>query len=338
MLADIMNESPDSLQQLAIDVLGGYAINPGRITVIQSGGIKAVWKVEAPEGLLCLKRLKQARDKAEFSVNAQIHIKNAGGRVPAILPDRQGQVLTEHDGQLFVLYEWLEGKDLDFMNPQDLPDSVRGLAEFHLASKGYLPPEGARTSSKLGKWPEQYLSMRNRMAAWKEIAAQNAGIQSHAAYSKHVDSMLSLADMALGLLAESGYSELTALDSPSIVLCHQDYGRGNSLLTASGAAVLDLDGVTYDLPSRDLRKIIGKLSERMGRWDADLIRNVLGLYEQVNKLTPDELDVLYVDLLFPHWFFGLVKNQYQNAKLLKAAEIEKTAALELSKVKLLDKT
>jgi spore coat protein I len=41
--------------------------------------------------------------------------------------------------------------------------------------------------------------------------------------------------------------------------------------------------------------------------------------------------------LFPHWFFGLVKNQYQNAKLLKTAEIERTAELELSKVQLLAK-
>jgi spore coat protein I len=337
MLTEIMNESAASLQQLAVDVLRGYPIEPGSITVIQSGGIKAVWKVETPSGTLCLKRLKQAYDKAGFSVNAQLHIKKAGGRVPSILPDRQGQPLVEYNGQLFVLYEWLEGKDLDFLNPQDLPNAVQGLAAFHIASRGYLPPESSRTSTKLGKWPEQYVSMRNRMIAWKEVAAQNTGLPAHSAYLKHADSITDLADMALDLLEKSKYEELVSPGSPSIVLCHQDFGRGNALLTASGVAVLDLDGVTFDLPARDLRKIIGKLAESNGRWDLEAIRKVTGLYEQVNRLTSDEMEVLYIDLLFPHWFFGLVKNQYQNAKLLKTAEIERTAELELSKVQLLAK-
>ena len=43
------------------------------------------------------------------------------------------------------------------------------------------------------------------------------------------------------------------------------------------------------------------------------------------------MEVLHADLLFPHWFYGLVKNLFQNNKSLKASEIEKTALLESSK-------
>jgi spore coat protein I len=43
------------------------------------------------------------------------------------------------------------------------------------------------------------------------------------------------------------------------------------------------------------------------------------------------MEVLYADLLFPHWFYGLVKNLFQNNKVLKASEIEKISLLESSK-------
>jgi spore coat protein I len=41
---------------------------------------------------------------------------------------------------------------------------------------------------------------------------------------------------------------------PRTVLCHQDYGKGNALLTDEGVMVIDLDNVSFDLPARDLRK------------------------------------------------------------------------------------
>jgi hypothetical protein len=52
----------------------------------------------------------------------------------------------------------------------------------------------------------------------------------------------------------------------------------------------------------------------------------------VNAVSEDEKTVLYIDLLFPHWFFGLVKNQYEKLKELKAPDVERIAGLEQSKV------
>ena len=54
-------------------------------------------------------------------------------------------------------------------------------------------------------------------------------------------------------------------------------------------------------------------------------------YSNINKISEEEKKVLYIDLLFPHWFFGLVKNQYDKLKDIKAAEIERITRLELSK-------
>lgn len=326
----------NDLDILAREVLKHYDLKPESVSVIQGGSIKTVWKVMTKTGPICLKRLKQTYDKALFSVNAQIYIKNAGGKVPAIIPAKNGQPIVQYNEQLFVMYEWIPGTSLDFNNNDDLKPSINGLAAFHTTSKGYIPPPDSRTSSKLSKWPEQYTSMKNRMLEWKEVSRKNASNAGHSAYLKHVDSMIDIADLALYLLERSAYLQLTAEKSPAVVLCHQDYGKGNALLTKAGVYVLDLDGVTFDLPARDLRKIIGKRSENRNIWETSNIENILKYYGEVNPVSPQEKEVLYTDLVFPHWFFGLIKNMFQANKALKPSEIERIVKLEQSKLPLLN--
>ncbi len=325
-----------SLDQISRDVLREYCILPESISVIQSGAIKTVWKLRSAGRQLCLKRLRQTIDKAQFSVNAQIHIKNSGGLVPGIVLSAKGQPIVEYDGQLFVLYEWIDGSDLNFGDPADLKRAVQGLARFHIASKGYKPADEARVSTKLGKWPEQYTSMKNKMTAWKQTAAPLSGQPAYSAYLKYTDSMLGLADRALAHIAASKYAALTSEGSNTIVLCHQDFGKGNAVSAASGIYVIDLDGVTFDLPARDLRKIIGKQAENHGRWQSETITNVLDWYSQINPQSKAERDILLTDILYPHWYYGLVKNIFQNEKPVKAAEIERIARLEESKLQVVE--
>ena len=333
---DNHGEDSNSLVKLAFDVLKNYDISPSTVAVVQSGSIKTVWKILTHSETLCLKRLKQTYDKALFSVNAQVYIKNKGGNVPGIIFNISNQPITVYNDQLFVVYEWLNGRDLNFGISKDLELAVKGLAKFHVFSKGYNPIENSRTSSKLGKSPEQYASMKNKFEEWKAVAADNASAPHHSTYLKYADSMISIAERAIELINKSSYGSLTEPDSGSIVLCHQDYGKGNTLMTDKGIYVLDLDGVTFDLPARDLRKIIGKQAENKNRWSMELINEVTDWYTMINPMDEKEKHVLYIDLLFPHWFFGLVKNIYKSGKSVKPAKIEKICRLEQDKVPILD--
>ncbi|MGI6667897.1 MAG: CotS family spore coat protein [Acetivibrionales bacterium] len=334
---DNTNNAKIDTQALAVEVLKEYGIIPENLALIQGGSIKTVWKLAAKKNRYCLKRLKQTYDKALFSVNAQIHIKNSGGKVPGVILNIHGRPITEYNGQLFVLYEWIDGNDLNFSNPADLKLAVQGLADFHVSTRDYVPDLQSRISTKLGRWPEQYASMRDRMAGWKEISLKKSALSCHASYLTYIEPVVSMANHAIDLLARSQYMALTGEGSRSIVLCHQDYGKGNALHANDGIYVLDLDGVTFDLPARDLRKIIGKNAENTGKWSPETILRILGWYTEKNPLNKDEIEVLFIDMIFPHWFFGLVKNLFQKGKPLKPSEIERIGRLEISKEKVLEK-
>ncbi|GKX31256.1 spore coat protein I [Vallitalea longa] len=332
-----MNNTYDELKDIFNNVINEYNIKPYNIKVIQNEGLKTLWKFDYDSKSMCLKRFRHTKEKIIFSVNAQRYIKENGGLVPYVYSNKAGQHITEYMGQLFVMYEWINGRDLNFTRSSDFKYGIEGLALFHKASKGYKAPEGAKISSKLGRWPEQYGSMRKRMLKWKDIANSKVSNNSYKVYLEYIDDIINLCDKALDVLESSSYDKLTQVELYESSLCHQDYGSGNAILSQEEVYVIDLDGVTYDLVARDLRKIIGKRAEKRGSWDVNDINRILDYYERNNKLTLEDKKMLKADLMFPHWFFGTIKNIFSKNKLVNPGKIAKIAKLEKEKIKVLDK-
>ena len=330
-----MVERDMRLDDIARPALAQYEIDPVGIQVIQQGGVKTVWKVFGGKGVYCLKRLKQTKDKALFSVEAQRYIKTKHGNVPGVVSNKFHESITDLNNELFVLYEWVEGKQLDFGKKDDFKAAMEGLADFHRFSKGYQPPEPARVSTKIAKWPDQYRSMLNRLSDWNDISHQKEGTAVYDVYREWAGPIIALGEKAIRYLEQSCYSSLSISGSPAVVLCHQDYGEGNAILTPEGVWVLDLDGVTYELAARDLRKIILKTMENQGKWNEEKMEEIVEWYEKINPLSADEKKMVYIDVLFPHSFFGTVKNQFVKNKPVKAANIERIGKIELSKEKFL---
>ncbi|WP_458783365.1 CotS family spore coat protein [Vallitalea sediminicola] len=330
-----INNTTIELKDISANVLNQYNIRPNDISIIQNEGLKTLWKFTHKNQIMCLKRFRHTKEKMTFSVNAQRYIHKKGGKVPSVYPNSLGEYITEYMGQLFVLYEWIDGRDLNFTRAKDFTNGIEGLGYFHLISKGYRAPEGAKISSKLGRWPEQYNSMKKRMLKWKDVAKTSTTSSSYRVYLECIDDIIDLCDKAIIALEQSSYGRLTNIDLHESSLCHQDYGSGNAVLSEKGIFVIDLDGVTYDLPARDLRKIIGKRAEKRGKWDIDDINFILSYYDKNNKLTKEEKEVLKIDLMFPHWFFGTIKNIFSKNKQVNPGKIAKIAKLEKEKIAVL---
>jgi len=259
-----------------------------------------------------------------------------GARVPTVYAAKNGKLYVLHNDQVFVLYRWVAGRDLNLNKASDLKLALRGLAAFHRDSAGYLPPVGCRVSSKLGRWPHHYTSMLARLQSWKQEAAKSPGQALSKAFLAGVDSSYKTGHKALLLLEKSYYGDWVKRVESQKTLCHQDFGEGNVLAAADGIYVLDLDSVTYDLPARDLRKIVVKQMGARGKWDRELLRYIVNSYAEINPLTEQQLQVLYIDLMFPHEFHDTAKNPYRKNKPIDAGKLVKAAGLEQSKIKILE--
>lgn len=332
-----MKNELNNYLSLGSKVLLEYDIKPHDLKILQSKGLKTLWILSYKNTPLCLKRLNQSMEEALFSVNAQIYILSNGGSVPKVYPNAKGNFITEYNGQLFVLYSWIEGRDMNLNNPKDLSMALQSLSTFHVTSIGYEPPVNSKISSKLGNWPRQYESMKNRMLKIKEICIQAPTNATYLSYVAHIDSIIEICNQTIYLINDSPYSNLCNINQRNSCLCHQDFGTGNVILADGNGIVIDLDSITYDLPSRDLRKIIGKRMIKFNDYNIDNIETILKFYETNNKLSSNDREVLKIDLMFPHWFFGLVKTLHKNANSINSDKISAISSFEQNKFSTLRK-
>ena len=67
------------------------------------------------------------------------------------------------------------------------------------------------------------------------------------------------------------------------------------------------------------------------------IETILKYYETNNPLSQMDIEVLKIDLMFPHWFFGLIKTMHKNPKPISSDKISTIANFEQNKFSALQK-
>jgi spore coat protein I len=297
--------------------------------VIQGGGIKTIWKLETSAGTVCLKRIRKSIGIVHFTTAAQAYLAAKGALVAGILPTKDGSLYFMHEGYALVLYEWIAGgSDLEMEEVAEHLDlGLQGLARFQLLTIGFVPPEGSEYYDRMGAWPHHYEKMLEELKKWKQVALRES-TPYHQRYLSMIDEMLDLGEMSLNLLNSSCYAEWVQAIGKYGYMCHQDYGKGNALYTERGVYVLDLDNLAYDIPLRDVRKLITKRMEELEGWDAAELERLVGVYTSVLPLTDDQLRILYIDMLFPHEFHNAAKKPFKKGeegveeKLLEAYAAE----------------
>lgn len=304
----------EDLRSTAARVLGRYPLQPESIQVIQAGNIKTVWRVEAEGGPYCLKRLRQEPARASFTVAAQIYLFAGGGPVARVFPASNGDHQVVVDDHVFVLYEWLDGHSFPLTTANGLERALNALGQFHASSRGFTPPPDCRVSRKLDRWPARYASLRGRLEDWRRTAQENRNDPFCAVYLEQVEAALENAKRAEIRLARSDYSRLMQSGEVRPVLCHQDFGEGNVISGPTGTFVIDLDNVTFDFPARDLRKVVNKTMLDRRAWDLELLRRMLAWYGRANRLEALDLELLAIDLTFPHLFHDAAKNRFRKGK------------------------
>lgn len=303
---------PPEVDAVAEVVMKLYDMSVSSRTLITSKPDKggAIWKIETNKGPRSLKLLHRSPERSLFSVGLQEYVVKQGARVPALIPAKDGKLFVEKGGKLWIVTDWIDlqpATKVDLVGAQEL---CYGLGEFHKHTKGYVPPLGAKNSSRLYRWPQYYQKiakkigwMREMASAYKEAAASPGILSVVNEYERQ-------AKEAITRLEQSSYSKMVAMGEPHWGLVHQDYGWSNGQNGPGGLWVIDLDGVSYDLPFRDLRKLITSTMDDMGTWDIQWMRGMIEAYHRANPLDQESFEVLLIDMAMPNEFYKHLKEMF----------------------------
>lgn len=312
-------------ERLARKALEPYPYRPIKIKLIKGGGRKLVWMVQTKNGIICLKRLHHPVDMALFSHAAQKYAKKKGARVPAVLLTKKGQLFHEMDGWVYAAYEWIPGSyNPDFHKPQELKETIRGLAKFHVATKGYTPPKGAMFKSEIDRSLNQYKLMHNQLVEMDNMAKSGKFDKTFSKlYRKHFDKAMAQMKRCLSILENVNYPKLVEKIKNEKWLCHLDFGPPNALMSRGKGYVIDIDGVAYDLPVLELSHLLIKISRDYNRWSPDLIKTPIRWYEAKNPLGSEQKQILRADLEAPKTFHNVAKAYFYKGSKISPMKLER---------------
>jgi CotS family spore coat protein len=314
---------PPEVEKIAKQVMAQYNMKVRNKRLITSKPDKggAIWKIDTDKGPRSLKLLHREPARSLFSVGAQDYLVKKGARVPALVRTKDKKLYVEAGGKIWIVTDWIEPlQSPSKINLKGAAQLCYGLGEFHKHSKGYKPPSVAAKSSRLYRWPNYYQKLQTKIGWFREVAKVYKDFSASARLLTLTDKFEKQARDALDRLNKSPYSKMVAMGEPHWGLVHQDYGWSNGQLGPGGLWVIDLDGVSFDLPIRDLRKLITSTMEDLGRWDLKWARGMINAYHKANPIDAETYEILMIDLALPNEFYKHVKEILYKPKLFLKTE------------------
>ncbi|NLU27579.1 MAG: CotS family spore coat protein [Hungateiclostridium thermocellum] len=294
------------------DVLSQYDIKVVSIRNESYKDKKGVWWIQTPDEYKILKKISNSEDTFKYILSAAEHLRKNGVNIPAVYKTKDGKDYVNINGTCYVLYEAVEGKNPSYNSPEDFRAIVRELAGFHAASVGFSPPDNTKPKIHLGKWVEQYTEQvedMNRFYQTELEKSENDRIGK--VIIEEFPAFYERAKQAIEGLKGKEYQDWVEKVKSRGGLCHQDFAAGNLLKNPSGKIfVLDTDSITIDIPARDIRKLLNKIMKKNGKWDLEILRKFIRIYQSENPLSFSEWTVVKFDLMFPHLFLGAMNKFY----------------------------
>lgn len=300
---------PPEIEKMAGQVLKEYGLKAKNMVVMATKPMKggAIWQVKTDKGLFSLKLLQRRPSRSLFSIGAQEYLVEQKAKVPPLVRTKDDQLYVEMGNKLWVVAKWIKSLTPAEKSLKGAKMLCTGLGEFHRLSRGYTPPAGAEFSSRLNRWPDYYEKIITKFGWFRNLAVAYDDTPAASTLLSALDFFAEQARAALTRLRQSSYDDLVARGESYWGLAHQDYGWGNGQVGPGGIWIIDLDGVAYDLPIRDLRKLIENVMKDTEKWDEKWVKEMIKAYHQANPIEKGLYEILLIDLSMPNQFYQFIK-------------------------------
>lgn len=274
---------------------------------------KGVYWIKCNNGEKCLKRLNYGAQKLLFVYGAKEHLINNGFKnLDRFELNTDGEPYAIVNEDLYTLSKWIDGRECDFHNIEEVKIASEVLAKLHEASKGYNPPENSKLKSDLGRWPHLMEKRIKALDKMRDMIRKKSNKSDFdLAYIKSVDFYKGLGKKALETLNSSSYLEVCDITENDKSFCHHDFTYHNIILSDEDVYVIDFDYCKREIRSYDISNFMIKVLKRVD-WNLEYAKAIIDSYNNVSKLRDDEYKIIFAYLLFPQRYWRLANRYYYN--------------------------
>ena len=186
---------------------------------------KGVYLLKTNKGIKCLKKINYGTQKLLFVYGAKEHLINNGfERVDKYCLNVEGNPYATVNDDLYTVSEWIEGRECDFHNREDIIKAARNLAYLHLSSKGYEPPENSKLKTDLGRWPHLMEKRIKSFEKMRDMARKKSNkVGFDISYIQSIDFYKSLGKRAMAVMEDSKYLDILNLPLQPLPFCLNFY-------------------------------------------------------------------------------------------------------------------
>lgn len=330
---------PEYIEKIALDVVKHYDFSLSSMEVMatkpERGG--AIWKIETSKGPKSLKLLHRRPLRSLFVLEVQDYlVKEKKARIPAIVRTKDGEMHVMAGGKVWFVAEWIEELTPVQEDLEGLKMLCRSMADFNMLTRGLVPSKDVDYKVKIHKWPKKYKKIVDKLGWFRNIANAYRDMPASPLILDVIDEFQEDAKRAYErLITSPEYRSLVAKGPFYWGLVHQDFGFSNSQMGPGGMWVIDLDGIAYDFPIRDLRKLISSTMADKSSWDVETVREMIKAFHEQNPISKEMYELLLIDLSLPNDFYKYLKEMVYEPEIFlneeTAAMIEQLVKAEKSK-------
>lgn len=271
------------------------------------------------QGQKVLREYRGSKERAEFLTEMLSYLREQGLLVPTVTRTREASPVAVDEEEIkYMLTDLFTGAECDTKNREDMLEAVRCLAKLHNVSEKYggEVPEFVKTE------PNSLLQLYEKHN--RELRKVRNYV--HDKKKKNEFEML-FAGQYAGFMEKA--EEVTALlreiqpEQRIFGFCHGDYNQHNVIFGGQGTAIVNFDCFSYHVRVSDLANFLRKMMEK-NNWNTGLGMDFIRAYDEVRRLSGQELRYLYLYLAYPEKFWKIANRYYNSHKAwLSGRNIEK---------------
>lgn len=287
--------------------------------------------IATDRGVKVLRKTKLKEPQFLFIYSAIAHLKDRGfTQVIEPIQGMDGKPFFFLGDQLYYLVDWVEGRECDFSDREDIILASKTLGRLHKAARGLEPLLGSKIKSEWGKWFEKWQNKVIDLEDFKEIIEDKKQLNDvDRIFLEHLDYYIFRAKKAIGLLKKGEYLNLVQEGMANRDFCQYDFEEESLLVDRYGRLwVIGVEDFRFEVQSYDLAKFI---KEVVKEGKVNCIKDIIESYREENLLDKRQIICAAAFICFPEkfWHYGeryyLTKKVLLEKKLIK--KINKFASL-----------
>lgn len=308
------------LDPLLLAASSHYGFDIENVEILHKTTRTLVVSLETTKGNYVLKSIYVTKKRLRFILEAEHYLRNKGIAIPKITPTLNGDPYLRWEGNLYVLQEKIQGASNSPSTLDTIACKASLLGTMHNVSLGFHSQFGPNYSEE-HDWENNYIRKIREIVDWKERFSRTKAAKKKIIL-EGIDVYLEAGTRALKQIQiHTEFQRWKNQPPHEHYIAHGDFHSENILYTKDQLYMIDWEFVRYDYPSKDIGRLLNSILKHSDCWNTVSFQNLLHHYSRHNHLNDWQIQLLYLDLSFPHNFYRFLHNRIYKEKSLEEIKL-----------------